>query len=214
MFSAINDNSKPPQHWLYDSSDILVELRVKPAQPYMNTGMAILQMAYILSGKEMPHKSELYLELWHAFLEDNIDRMLVTNRRLESQQQVFDALLYHTVLPCLDPEYAAANNYRPYNAMIFGPKGVGKTMIADMLAMTRFPYGVVVPISQSLLINDDVGLFPLIKLHREKYGVRFVPIIEDLDKLSSIPATGNAWIGALNSNLANLLAVWALNSRR
>jgi len=194
-------------HWLYGADDVLVELRVAQDQPFMKLGQTVAEMGYILSKFEIPDKKDTFLNLWHSVVSDLIDPGLVTNDRLPSQQAIFDHLLFHTILPYLNPDYAQVNNFRPYNSMIFGSKGVGKTMLAAMLAVEKFDGGIVMPMSQEVLLNDVHSLFPRMKVAYDRTRILFIPLIEDLDKIMSLPSMSeNSGQGIANSNLSNLLA--------
>ena len=197
---------KRESHWLYGSHGVLVELRVDPAQEFLKLGQTVVEMGYILAGKQPPPKKQVYLDLWHSLMPSLIDQRLVSNTRLPSQQKVFNQILVNTVLPYLDPDYAARNRYRPYNAMVFGAKGVGKTMIAAMLATHRFEDGVVVPMSQIALLDEKLGIIAKMREVSKRSGVKHIPMIEDLDKLASISSRNSPGDGILNSDLGNLLA--------
>lgn len=190
-------------HWLFDSEDVLVELRIKQEQYYMNLGHSIIELGYILADEKLPQAKDIFLHLWHSVLPTLIDSDLVSNHRLPGQQEIFDDLHINTVFPYLTPDYAKLNDFRPYNAMIFGSKGVGKTMLAAMLAVERFDYGVVVPMSQGVLINDELDIFKIMEYWKQRSGIRFIPIIEDLDRIASVSSEGTS---PINSDLANLLA--------
>ena len=190
-------------HWLFYSKDILVEMRIEPQQSYMRLGYAIIELGYVLAGQKVPEQKDVFLHLWHTVLPKLIDSELISHARLPGQQVVFDVLLVNTIFPYLTPGYAELNRFRPYNAMVFGSKGVGKTMLAAMLAVERFEHGVVMPMSQELLLNDESGIFSSMKYWKERTGIRFIPVIEDLDRIASLPSDK---IGSANSDLANLLA--------
>lgn len=196
-------------HWLYDAEGVLVELRVEPNQPFLKLGQTAVQMGYILAGNDSPPGKATYLDLWHSLLPKLIDQRLVTNARLPSQEAVFREVLINCVLPDLNPEYAMQNKFRPYNAMIVGAKGVGKTMIAAMLAMQRFDSGVVVPMSQLALLDKELGILGRMREAEKRVGVKHIPVIEDLDRLASLrsdPSDGNPELSILNSDLGNILA--------
>lgn len=206
IWFSTQPSKKREGHWLYDSKGVLVELRVDPAQEFLKLGQTVVEMGYILAGKQPPPRKQVYLDLWHSLMPSLIDQRLVTNIRLPSQQRVFNHILVNTVLPYLDPDYAARNMYRPYNAMVFGAKGVGKTMIAAMLAMQRFEDGVVVPMSQLALLDEKLSIITKMREASKRSGVKHIPMIEDLDKLASISSRNSPGEGILNSDLGNLLA--------
>lgn len=203
-FSVAKESAGNP-HWLHDGRDVLVELRANPTQSYLELGEIAVRMGHILAGKPQPEPRELFLLLWHNLTDKLIDADLVTKRRLPGQEQILERLLTYCVLPHLDSDYAATNRFRPYNAMVFGPKGVGKTMLAAMLAVQRYDRGVVVPVSQETLVKDENSLFPRMEFEKQRLGVEFIPIIEDLDKITSA-SSESLGEGIMNSNIGNLLA--------
>ena len=170
-------DKKRSGHWLYDSEGVLVELRVEPTQPFLRLGQTVVRMGYILAGQAPPSGKETCLDLWHSLLPNLIDQRLVTNARLPSQEAIFREVLINCVLPHLNPEYAVQNRFRPYNVMIVGAKGVGKTMIAAMLAMGRFDNGVVVPMSQLALLDKELGILGRMSESTKRTGVKHIPVM-------------------------------------
>lgn len=194
---------------LYEHRDVTVELRVSPAQPLMKIAQTAVEMGYALAGKEADRK-KIFLDLWHMIVLEMISPDLVRNTRLPGQQAIYNSILTHTVLPYLDPDYARANQFHPYNSIVFGARGVGKSMLAAMFALTRFKGGVVVPISQDALADKNLGLMRLLSHVRQELGVYFIPLIEDIDKIGSLPSRreGPHMVEQTitQSDIANLLA--------